>query len=465
MDELIYKSTSFLADAIRSKKVAAVDVVEAHLHRIEVVNPTLNAVVQIVHNRARAEAKAADQALACGEVRGPLHGVPITIKDSFDTKGIISTWGTQGRKSFIPEQDATVVARLRRAGAIVLGKTNTPELTVGGEMENVIYGATFNPYDLSKSPGGSSGGAGAIIAAGGSSLDLGSDTGGSIREPAHMCGIAGIKPTFGRVPRTGHAVSFGSGLIDTLTHIGPMARYVEDLRLSLPLICGPDWQDPTVVPMVMGDPAAVRIRDLRIALYTDGGLSAPESAISETVLAAGKALAEAGAAVEEQAPEVLNRTPELYQWLHFVDRGAWVRRLLHRAGTLAPGPHLARLLEEVETAYVPDLSTVLDEVNHFRSKMLQFISRFDAVICPVETYPAVPHGVTEEPDKHDGWGHLYAYNLTGWPAAVVRGGTTPQGLPIGVQVVGRPWREDVVLALLQTIETTFGGYQPPKTYP
>ncbi len=464
MDELIYKSSSFLAEAIRNKKVSAADVVEVHLHRIEVVNPTLNAVVQIVHNRARAEAKAADQALARGEIRGPLHGVPITIKDSFDTQGIISTWGTQGRKSFIPEQDATVVARLRQAGAIVLGKTNTSELTLGGEMENVIYGATFNPYDLSKSPGGSSGGAGAIIAAGGSPLDLGSDTGGSIREPAHMCGIAGIKPTFGRVPRTGHAVSFESGLVDTLTHIGPMARYVDDLILSLPLICGPDWQDPTVVPMPLNDPAAVRIEDLRIALYTDGGLSPLDPAISETVLAAGKALAEAGAAIEEQTPEVLKRAPELYRWLNFVDRGIWLCRLLQRTGTSKPGPHIARLLQEAEKAYVPDLPTVFEEVNYFRSKMLQFINRFDAIVCPVETYPAAPHGVTGEPDKHAGWGHLYAYNLTGWPAAVVRGGATRQGLPIGVQVVGRPWREDVVFAILQTIETTFGGYQPSQTF-
>jgi amidase len=353
---------------------------------------------------------------------------------------------------------------LRRAGAIILGKTNTSELTLGGEMENVIYGATFNPYDLSKSPGGSSGGAGAIIAAGGSPLDLGSDTGGSIREPAHMCGIVGIKPTFGRVPRTGHAISFGAGIVDILTQIGPMARYVEDLRLALPLICGPDWQDPTVVSMVLGDPAVVRLENLHIALYTDGGLSSSDPVISETVLATGKALAEAGAAVEEQAPVVLKRAPELYQWLHFIDRGRWLRRLLQQAGTSKPGPHIARLLEEAESANVPDLSMVLEEINHFRTKMLQFISRFDAIVCPVETYPAAPHGVTEKPGKHDDWGHMYAYNLTGWPAAVVRSGTTAQGLPIGVQVVGQPWREDVVFAILQVIETTFGGYQPPKAY-
>ncbi|ETW91961.1 MAG: hypothetical protein ETSY1_45910, partial [Candidatus Entotheonella factor] len=192
----------------------------------QAVNPSLNAVIKLSAERALDEARVADQAVLNGGELGPLHGVPMTIKDSLDTAGVVSTGGTKGRESYTPQEDATVVARLREAGAILLGKTNTPELTLAGETNNLIYGQTNNPYDLSRTPGGSSGGAGAIIAAGGSPLDMGSDTGGSIRLPSHFCGIAGIKPTSGRVPRTGHVVPFGLGAVDALTQNGPMARFV-----------------------------------------------------------------------------------------------------------------------------------------------------------------------------------------------------------------------------------------------
>src|SRR5262245_36613031 len=236
MNELIYGSASALACAIRAKEVSAAEVVQAYIQRIEAVNPQLNAVVQLRAEAAQAEARAADAALARGQIIGPLHGVPMTIKDSLDTAGVITTGGTKGRAAFVPAQDATVVARLRAAGAILLGKTNTPELTLAGETDNLIYGRTNNPYDLSRTPGGSSGGAAAIVAAGGAPFDIGSDTAASIRWPAHCCGIAGIKPTAGRVPRTGHIIPFGLGARDMLTQNGPMARFVEDLSLILPII-------------------------------------------------------------------------------------------------------------------------------------------------------------------------------------------------------------------------------------
>jgi len=254
MDELIYASATALAKAIRAKEVSSQEVIHAYLERVEGVNPQLNAVVQLTADMARQHAREADKALARGEVRGPLHGVPMTVKDSLDTAGVITTAGTLGRASFVPAQDATVVARLRAAGAILLGKTNTPELTLSSETDNLVYGRTNNPYDPSLIPGGSSGGAAAIVAAGGSPFDLGSDTGGSIRQPAHFCGIAGIKPTSGRVPRTGHIISFDMGALDALTQIGPMARFVQDLALILPVIAGVDWRDPAVVPMPLGDP-------------------------------------------------------------------------------------------------------------------------------------------------------------------------------------------------------------------
>jgi amidase len=271
---MIYTSAAKVARAIGTKQASAEEVVNACLERIAAVNPRLNAVVQVAADSARAQARTADVALARGEIRGPLHGVPVTIKDNLDVAGIICTGGTKGRASTVPAQDATIVARLRRAGAIVLGKTNLPEFAYAFESDNLVYGRTNNPYDLSRTPGGSSGGEAAIIAAGGSPLGIGNDAGGSIRLPSHFCGIAGIKPTTGRVPATGYFVPNG-GVISPLWQNGPMSRYVEDLALTLPIIAGPDWRDPRVVPMPLGDPRAVDLKSLRVAFHTNDGIAPP----------------------------------------------------------------------------------------------------------------------------------------------------------------------------------------------
>ncbi|MGB9629489.1 MAG: amidase, partial [Thermodesulfobacteriota bacterium] len=261
MEKLIYASAKTLANAIRHREVSSEEVVKTYLERIEEVNPTLNAVVQITADMALAQARAADKRLHRGEIFGPLHGVPMTIKDSIETAGVICTGGTKGRENFIPKQDAPVVARLRSAGAILLGKTNLPELSLAYETDNLIYGRTNNPYDLSRTPGGSSGGEAAIIAVGGSPFGLGADMAGSIRIPAHFCGIAGIKPTTNLVPRTGHFPPLG-GILSSLWQIGPMARFVEDLILVLPIIAGVDWCDPGIVPMPWSDPQMVNLKNL-----------------------------------------------------------------------------------------------------------------------------------------------------------------------------------------------------------
>ena len=203
------------------------------------MNGRINAVVQVNGDGALARARELDALLSRGERVGPLHGVPMTVKDSFDTAGLITTAGVTGRAGHVPRDDATVVARLRAAGAVLIGKTNTPELTLSFETDNPVYGPTKNPYDLTRSPGGSSGGAAAIIAASGTAFDVGTDTAGSIRVPVHFCGITGLKPTSGRVPRTGHIITFDTAL-QSLTHVGPLARYVEDLELLLPILAGPD---------------------------------------------------------------------------------------------------------------------------------------------------------------------------------------------------------------------------------
>jgi amidase len=456
MHEVIYASTTTLARAIRAKEVSSAEVVHADLERIEAVNPTLNAVVQLRAEAALAEATAADAALARGQITGPLHGVPITIKDSLDTAGVITTGGTTGRATFVPEQDATVVARLRAAGAILLGKTNTPELTLWGETDNLVYGRTNNPYDLTRTPGGSSGGAAAIIAAGGSPLDIGSDTRGSIRLPAHFTGIAGIKPTSGRVPRTGHIVPWGLGAVDALTQLGPLARYVEDLVLTLPLIAGVDWSDPAVVPMPLGDPQTVPLKGLRVARYTDNGLMAATPDTVAAVHRAATALTEAGAWVHDDRPALLERAEALYNTLSDADGRAWVRRLLQQAGTTAIHPRLQQRLEDAKPLSVGDFTALLEEVDRCRSAMLTFLQSYDLILCPVCAFPAPLHGTTLSIPSYTG-----VYNLTGWPGAVVRGGTSPEGLPIGVQIVARPWREDVALAVAQYLEAALGGWQRP----
>jgi len=355
-----------------------------------------------------------------------------------------------------------VVARLRAAGAILLGKTNTPELTLGGETDNLIYGRTNNPYDLSRTPGGSSGGAAAIVAAGGAPFDIGSDTAASIRWPAHCCGIAGIKPTAGRVPRTGHIIPFGLGTRDLLTQNGPMARFVEDLSLILPIICGPDWQDPAIVPMSLGDPAVVELKQLRAAVHTDNGIVTPTAAIQDAVRRAAHALTDAGMAVEEACPRALARSHTLAAALASADGRAWVQRLLDNAGTTEVHPWRAANLSPAQGMSVAEFTALLEEIDQFRSEMLTFMEHYDVILCPVNALPALPHGTWGDAFRQGAFSYTQAYNVTGWPGAVVRGGTSPEGLPIGVQIVTRPWREDVALAVAQYLEGVLGGWQQPS---
>jgi len=440
-----------LAASLGRGEISSEAVVRAFLDRIEAVNPRLNAVVQLRAEGALEEARAADRVPA--EKRGALHGVPMTIKDSLDTAGLVTTGGTKGRAAFIPAEDATVVRRVRAAGAIVLGKTNTPDLTLSYETSNLVYGRTNNPFDVSRTSGGSSGGAAAIVAAGGSPVEIGSDTGGSIRLPAHCCGIAGIKPTAGRVPRTGHIINY-EGVSQFLTHIGPLARHVDDLALVLGIIAGPDGVDPHVVPVPLGDPSTVRLAGLRVGYYSR---LPPLDSTAETAAAVGSAvdgLRRAGCAPVPIAIPDAERIYETYVAMLFGDGGAAVLRALDRWGS-AESTLRARVAG-MKTLSSAELTARYEWLDGWRSRMLALLAGLDAIVGPVSPAPAVPHDTFDRATA----AYTQVFNLTGWPSTAVRAGTSPEGLPIGVQVVAHPWREDVSLAVAGEIERALAPRLP-----
>ena len=459
MDELIYQPAIKLAQLIRDKEISSEELVRACIERIDAVNPSLNAVVQIVVDSALEQARRADAALAKGDIAGPLHGVPMTIKDSFDTAGVISSAGTLGRANFVPEKDATIVARLRAAGAVLLGKTNTSELTLSFEAVNLVYGRTSNPYDLSRTSGGSSGGAAAIVASGGSPFDIGSDYGGSVRQPAHFCGIAGIKPTSGRVPRTGHIIPYASGASDSYQQVGPLARTVADVEFLLSIIAGPDAQDPAIVPMPLLDSRAVDLKNLRVVFHTDNGTVTPTPETIQTVQAVAQALESHITSVEEKRPPRTEETWDLWATLAEADGGSGFLDIIKQAGTEQISPNV-QWITRLTAAPGDEFGRHIRAMDTFRSQMLAFMADYDVMICPVNANVALKHGMNRGSDR-DGFTYTATYNLTGWPAAVVRAGTSPEGLPIGVQIVAPPWREDVALAVAQFVETTFGGWQAP----
>jgi amidase len=426
LDDVVAASAGELAAAIRTRRISSAEVVEAHLRRIDAANPIVNAIVQVTADAARAQARAADTRLARGGVVGPLHGVPFTVKDVCEVAGVISAAGLRSRAAFVPERDAVVVERMRSAGAILLGKTNCPPGGGGGETDNPVYGRTRNPYDPARTVGGSSGGEAAAIAARRSPIGVGSDSGGSIRVPAHFCGIASLKPTSGRVPATG-TLNHPGGLSDHRTQIGPMARRVDDLGLAFPILAGEDGCDSAVIPMPVRDPAAVGLRGLRVAWYADDGLATPTPEIAASVRLAAGALRDAGAVVEEARPACLGDSRPITEryW-------QYARR------------------QEV------DVERLLGDWDAFRSAMLAFVASFDAILCPVDHRSATPPG---EPAPLR-FNYTLPFSLCGWPCVVVRAGTSDDGMPIGVQVVARSFREDVALAAARCVESATGGWRP-----
>jgi amidase len=443
-----------LASAIAERRRSSREVVEAHLRRIAEVNPRLNAVVTLADDSLE-RADAADAALAEGHSLGPLHGVPITLKDSIDTAGLRSTAGTLGWRERVPDRDATVAHRLKAAGAIVVGKTNTPEFTWSDQTVNDVFGRTNNPWDLDRSPGGSSGGSAAIVAAGGSPLDIGSDTADSIRIPAHYCGVVGIKPTQGRVSRAGHNPAF-HGIVGSWTQLGPIARSVDDLVLALSIIAGPDGRDPHVQPIELRSPAHVAVPDLRVAFFTDNGITSPTPATVDVVRSAALALRDAGATVTEQLPPGIVDMAKLWWPIVTADGHAWLRRLITGAGT--PGTGWYTWLDDNPIATTAELTMMLEQVDAARGQLFEFMRSVDLIVSPAGPKPPFRHEEADTESNIDTY--CEAHNLSGYPSLVVPGGVR-DGFPIGVQIVARPWREDVAFAAGKVVEAALGGWQAP----
>ena len=398
------------------------EVVEARLRRIEEVNPRVNAVVQVDGARALARAREADAELARGEAVGPLHGVPFTVKDNLEAAGIEMTIGAPERVGVIAQQDAVVVARMRAAGAILLGKTNCPTYGGGIETDNEVYGRTNNPYDLERTPGGSSGGEAAAIAAGCSPCGFGTDSGASARLPAHFCGIAALKPTAGLVPVTGVLDDLGQigALADPRTQVGILARRVEDVAALLGVATGSE--------VALGE-----VRGLRVAVHTDNGLDTPTAETVAAVEAAADALAAAGARLEHALHPGGGHELTIDVWRSYGD--------------------------EMSAA---ELYAILRRWDAYRALMLAWFEGRDLILCPVFPEPARRHGDMNRPGETDPTSYTTPYSLTGWPAATVRAGSSPEGLPIGVQLVAHPGRDDVALAAAQAVEEALGGFREPQ---
>ena len=466
--EIYFSSAKQLVTRIQQKEISCTELMQIYLQRLAQVNPKLNAIVQTLRSeQALEQARKADEKIAQNhQTIGPLHGLPITIKDCCKVKDFITTKGSLGYH-YSATEDATVVARLKAAGAIVIGISNVPEFNIAYETDNDRYGRTLNPYDLKRTPGGSSGGEAAIIAAGGSALGLGTDGGGSIRQPAHNTGIVGLKPTRGLIPSTGNVPQDGRGLLGPLTTYGPMARFVDDLILSLPILVGPDHCDPDALPIPLKNTAPKNLKSLRVAFYTDNGVVKPDEDTLQTITRTVNSLQPEVAQLEEHYPPHL---PELYSLItetFFLggDKGMGLKNLIECLGL----KKASRLVQEFLAIArgcefsITELNQRLRRLDQIRFALERFFAPYDAIICPVAATPAKLHGRSFI-EGHD-FSYLNSYNLLGWPALSIRCGTSKEGLPIGIQIIAKPWQDMTALSIAKKLEALLGGWQAPSLFP
>jgi amidase len=492
MSNLVFTFAVELAQMIRDRAVSSVEVLDTYLSQIAKHNTKLNAICTLDEANARARAKQADEALANGQNWGALHGVPITIKDIFETAGLRTTAGYIPLKDYVPQQDATAVARLRSAGAIILGKTNTPELAGDYQSTNSLFSRVNNPWNVNYTPGGSSGGSAAAVAAGLSALDLGNDFGGSIRQPAHFCGVYGLKPTDRRISTAGQIPEV-PGMPICLRQMmttGCLARSLADIQLCFSLIAGADPRRPDVPPVPLDIPSQKSLKDLKIA-WIDEWREVPVShetrAAMQTVR---QTLEQAGANLDCWLPADfdLSMMLNLYSRMAaYVNNYAQpkdrytIRRsveLLFRTATqgdpkLRQLGNFSRFLPELLNPSLKGYFEALTECDRFIAQMDASLEPFDVWLCPVAATCAFTHRPAWSAVEIDSRAYPYGvangaytmpFNLSGHPAVVIPIGQTQNGLPIGMQIVGKRWREMELLAIAQEIDSAIGGFHPPLEY-
>ncbi len=472
MNDLTFLPAVTMAEQIRKRTLSPVELADAHLAKIERLNPKLNAFVHVDAERVRREARSAEAAVMSGAALGPLHGVPISIKSSLEVAGLRCESGTHLRAGFAPTLDAPLVARLRAAGAIILGVTNTPELLMAWETDNLLYGRTNSPWDLDRTPGGSSGGEAAAIAAGMSAGGVGSDGGGSIRVPAHFSGICGLKPTPGRIPATGHYPA-SAGPFALIGVVGPMARTVADVKALFEIMQGPDDGDACAAPVPLRWPSDAEVKKLRIGYFEDDGHTPVTPEIHAAVRTAADALQRAGFQVEPFRPEGLEEARVLWKKFFVKAGGMLIGPMFHgREHDLSPT--LKQFLEW--SAAEPELTgeLLLDgwiRRDTLRAEFLLQMRRFPILLCPAAAIPSFRHGERswqidgKKVEYLDAWSYTEWFNLLGNPAAVVPVSQSvlseSDSLPTGVQIVGRPWEEEQVLAVAAALERECGAWRIP----
>jgi Asp-tRNA(Asn)/Glu-tRNA(Gln) amidotransferase A subunit family amidase len=460
-----YGTFAKITQEIRSKKISPVEIIELHLKRIEALQPKLNAFVHLDPESAREQARAAESLVLRGAQLGPLHGVPLTIKSCIDVAGWLCPAGSLLRKTYVANLDAPLVSRLKAAGAILLGNTNTPEFLMAYETNNRLTGKTSNPWDLTHSAGGSSGGEAAAIAAGCSAGGVGSDGGGSIRVPAHFCGICGLKPTPGRIPATGHFPP-GAGAFSWIGVVGPMARTIADVRSLFEVMAGPDAGDALSAPVPLRAYHEGQLRGMRIGILESDSLGVATAETRAAVQRVAASLGERGFSVEPFRLEGLDRALDLW-WFFF---GPVIGNML-RHSVAGHEDNTSPMLREYLSYATSGNSITLDQFTKasadrdlLRAEILRQMRDTPVLLSPVSTSPAFRHG---QGNYHPGTGYRDTMrfsqwlNLTGFPGASVPFYVSNEGLPIGVQVIGRPFEDELVLAVAEAIEQAHGPWLAP----
>ena len=444
---------------LRDKKISALELAEEHIHRIEALNPSINALIDFDASRVRE--------IARNPLPGPLSGLPVTVKSTVPVGGYRCELGSLLNKGQIARADSVVVQRLRTAGAVILGVTNNPEFLMAYETDNLLYGRTCNPWNLEYSAGGSSGGESAAIAACMSAAGLGSDSGGSVRQPAHATGICALKPTPGRIPGAGHDPAC-VGPFATLGTVGPMARTIPDLKLMFQALAGHDFTDRASAPVAYRTFDAADLRRVRIGFFEDDGITPVTAETRATVHAAADALRRDGFDVRPFRPKALELARKLW-WIFFVRCGGMIVDGLVRGNESKISPTLHGFLDlahQEPPLGGDELLGAWCEMTVIQAKLLEELKEFPVLISPVCSVPAFKHGEREwqidgqKVEYLDAMRYTQWWNLLGAPAAVVPVGNSPEGLPIGVQIMARPYEDELVLEIAAVIDAAFGYRRP-----